>query len=145
MKTKFIALTLCAAVLITPMVKTGEHDNHAQKNSNARRISFFLLHGASFLGGLGATINGISTLLLCRKVRFANPNQEEQILNDFTQKLKKTGLNEHQSDMLAQSLMATYKNNPTVVPLSGTIALGGLAATIYGFQGLVKDLVSLFK
>ena len=52
MKNKFIALTLCAAVLITPIVNAGEHDNHEQKNSTARRIGFFLLHSASFLGGL---------------------------------------------------------------------------------------------
>ncbi len=144
MKNKFIALTLCAAVLITPMVKAGEHDNHAQKNSTARRIGFFLLHSASFLGGLGTTL--IGTAISRASLHFRNLPEVEQLKmrQAYYMQERGRGNNDAASQKTADSLVS-FKKHPSTAPIAGTIAIGGLAATIYGFQGLVKDVISLFK
>ncbi len=144
MKTKLIALTLCIAVLITPIVNAGEHDNQAQKNSTARRIGFFLLHGVSFLGGLGTTYYAGGMASASVAIKNSSEQEQDKIHRTFFAQAKEEGHDDENSEKIAAISMSILKN-PATAPVSGTLAVGGVAATIYGLQGLIKDLVSIFE
>lgn len=138
--TSIVTLSLSLSPLIT---NAGESQNQHPNGSNARRLGFFLLHSVCTIGGIYITKTNAYRALGSFTVRNANPAELEEI-KDIARAELGQSYDRNTREMIVDGGIAILQK-PSFLLKTSTFAVGGLTATIYGIQGLCRDLLSLFK